>query len=223
MSTTDTRCTDFEAWAIKENYAFYSESERRVLFYGVSGTRNAIQKAWEAGIAQAATEAAKATSVAPEQTKQSFENIEELVPLPEPWERGDGNHEGKFLESSVRAYGQACAEAARQPAPVAAVVNEAARLIQLWLMDDDVRRAMGEPYNRDAARKITAWPELLRDSIPFSAALAATAAPVLSDEQIDKISEDQKIWRWMTPDGRTCIDITRNFARAILAATKEKA
>lgn len=58
MSTTDTRAA-FEAWAIKENYAFYSESERCVLFYGVSGTRNAIQKAWEAGMAQAATEAAK--------------------------------------------------------------------------------------------------------------------------------------------------------------------
>ena len=99
MSTTDTRAA-FEAWAIKENYAFYSESERCLLFYGVSGTRNAIQKAWEAGMAQAATEAAKATGTAGE-----------LPPMVDAWYHGITE---KHFEHAMYAYGQQCAEAARQ-------------------------------------------------------------------------------------------------------------
>lgn len=36
---------------------------------------------------------------------------------------------------------------------------EAARLVRLWLADDDIKRNMDN--NRDAARKLAVWPEWL--------------------------------------------------------------
>lgn len=56
-------------------------------------------------------------------------------------------------------------EAAAMPGKVAEG-QEAARLIELWLKDDDVHRLLTAEYSRDAARKIMAWPELLRLSAP---------------------------------------------------------
>lgn len=179
--------------------------------------------AYQAGATQAATEAAKATSVA----------VGELPKLPEAFgelhyqrEVGFAGRVHGYTSKQMRAYGQACAKAARQPAPVAAIVNEAARLIQLWLMDDDVRRAMGEPYNRDAARKITAWPDLLREAIPFEAALAATAAPVLSDEQINDLWNALpgiEIHNKASAQGMSTDYALRiAFAKAIIAATRSQ-
>jgi len=64
---------------------------------------------------------------------------------------------------------RAALAAASAPAVVPEGLHEAARLIALWLKDDDVQRAMNSSANRDAARKIGAWPDLLRDAAPLVA------------------------------------------------------
>lgn len=130
MSTTDTRAA-FEAWAAKE----HPEAHHIIRDDG-QYKHGGMRDWWPCW--QAATEAAKATGTAGEQTKQSFENIEELPALPMHWaefkylggewaecgplcDMPAGSGTSVYTDDQMREYGQACAEAARQPAQVAAV------------------------------------------------------------------------------------------------------
>lgn len=115
--------------------------------------------------------------------------------------------EDAWARETVEAYGQACAEAARQPAPV--VSNDLRNAAQL-IMDlyDDMR--MG------------------KESIPaFNAlrtALAATAAPVLSDEQAWKLIEKALGYADTQKGGTMLIQFTEDagaIARAILATRSQ--
>lgn len=148
---------------------------------------------------QAATEAAKATGTAGEQTKQSFENIEELPPLPSGAETWFGPG---FTADQMREYGQQCAEAARQARQPTTEVElpEGWKIVPRKLTDEQAREIVysinrkykGNPMSDYLARAVWEWGIYASPNPPAEA--ARQPAPVaLSDDQIYKIMMDEGI------------------------------
>lgn len=151
-------------------------------------------------------EAAKATGTAGEQTKQSFENIEELPPLPECAyvQHGPFANRDLFTVAQMREYGQACAEAARLDA-------DAAKRLRL------ICKLLGIESHVPADDE-TLWGAAFAVLGQVRAALEAARQPapvMLSDKEIDSIFDAQ-----LEKYGQVCdAEDFRIFARAILAAT----
>lgn len=199
MSTTDIRAA-FEAWAAKEHPDAH-HIMRDDGHYKHGGMRD-WWPCW-----QAATEAAKATGTAGEQTKQSFENIEELPPLPECAyvQHGPFANRDLFTVAQMREYGQACAEAARQPAPVISLAHQ--------IEESNYKSAFMEWSQKTdwVQEQISSFPpsalgmhraDVMREEIArLRAALAATAAPVRNeaDERDNEIFELQKALAFWLP------------------------
>lgn len=145
----------------------------------------------------AATEAAKATGTAEFPPHDGYIDLYD-----ESGRIGRVTSEKAWLETSVLAYGQQCAEAARQPAPVVAV--------KTW---QERRKEHKEPWH--ALPPPDEW--FMRQEIhDLRAALAATAAPVLSDDQkrdIENCIHDGSIRGAIS-------DSTLDAMRAILARSQ---
>lgn len=236
----------FEAWAKDEG--LIQESHGIMSINSMCGI---ARKAFDAGIAHA--EAAKATGTA--QTKQSFENIEEL-PLPETNYNGysDGS-EPLYTTEMMRAYGQQCAEAAcrdkngNHVSDLSAWLDEAkdeievqgaafhATSLKLKIAEAELAARQPAPVVssdlRNAAQLIMDLYDDMRmgkQAIPafdaLRAALAATAAPALSQAKIHDITiqEACKIGGGLV-DEIPADDLTAlgcAIAERILAATKRQ-
>lgn len=185
MSTTDTRAA-FEAYAKKHCDATCNKFENGDYKYGHT---TMLWKAW-----QAATEAAKATGTAGE-----------LPTLPDAFgvlhynrATGFAGRLQGYTADQMRTYGQACAEAARQPAPVA----DQLKLICAgfsWRTDGDsnVLADRIEHHIRDLKAGIKARDTVIAER---DAALAATAAPVAQPNY--RMSEKPTAWMHTLPEGK---------------------
>lgn len=215
MSTTDTRAA-FEVW--------WKQS------HNVNQPLTIESVAWM--VWQAATEAAKATGTAGDLSPvpRAFTGQFEYVVPGKSMTR----IESGYTADQMREYGQACAamargaavrdyiengaEAARQPAPVAAQENGGlVRAALIDLMEIEQAATAGE-FKQDMTFDFAKQSHYRALFARARAALAATAAPVLSDEQILQIAAAEAIDNVTDerrPDNSTIIC----FARAILAAT----
>ena len=165
-------------------------------------------KYWRAALDyQAATEAAKVTGTAGE-----------LPPLPKASGYDTQWRRYTFTEGEMRAYGQQCAEAARQPAPALPVKTWRERLREKFpetahsnlftvghlehAMEAEIAELRAALLQiQENSDDISAHLEAKNNTVrELRAALAATAAPVLQPHY--RMSEKPKAWLHTLPEGK---------------------